>query len=291
METSDYGNEMDGEGEGAEALPDRLDEWVDRRAAELGTDRAGVLARAVAVLRTVEDGTDGDDAAVDPRRLEERVSELEADVDAKIDDVRDRVVQVKREADAKADANHDHPDVRAAAAEARTAAAQASDRAESAESAVDGIDERVATGFENFEAVLSHLRDETDENAAKLDTAARVLLDLRARVADLERAAVRDEAVADIRAEANRRGVTVARCESCDATVSLGLLNDPACPDCGVAFDGLGPDPGFLRKPVLAAGEPPSLAAAPEADPAETPADLFDRGATEEDEGESGGRG
>ncbi len=274
------------EGEGVEALPDRLDEWVDRRAAELGTDRAGVLARAVAVLRTVEADADADadvdaEADADPRRLEERVSELEADVDAKIDDVRERVIQVKREADAKADADHDHPDLRATAADARTAAGEAYDRAETAGEAAADVDDRVTAGFENFEEVLSHLRDATDENAAKLDTLARVHLDLRERVADLERDAARDEAVADIRAEANRRGITVAECESCDATVSLGLLDEPACPDCGVTFDGLGPDPGFLRKPVLTAGDPPALRAPPDAGGAETPADLFDRGAAD----------
>ena len=280
---------MDGEGEGVEVLPDRLDEWVDRRAAELGTDRAGVLARAVAVLRTVEGGTDRDEAAVDPGRLEARVSDLEADVDAKIDDVRGRVVQVKREADAKADADHDHPDLREAAAEAQAAAAEAYDRAEDADDAAAAVDERVAAGFDNFESVLSDLRDGTDENTVKLDTAARVLLDLRERVADLERAAASDGVTADIRAEANRRGVTVARCESCDATVSLGLLDDPACPDCGVTFDGLGPDPGLLRKPALTAGDPPALSAAAEADPdvVERPADLFDADAAETDGGES----
>lgn len=283
---------MDGEGAGVEALPDRLDEWVDRRATELGIDRADVLARAVVALRTIEDEADAslaDDASVDPRRLEERVSELEEDVDAKVADVRDRVVQVKREADAKADADHDHPDVRRAAAEARTAAAEAYDRAESAAETAAEVDERATAGFENVEEVVSHLRGETDDHAARLDTLARTLLDLRARVTELERAAARDGVAADIRAEANRRGVTAADCESCGATVSLGLLDGPVCPDCGVTFDGLGPDRGFFRRPVLTAGEPPALAEA-DADRAETPADLFDDDAADESEGATDAR-
>lgn len=253
---------MDAEGTRRETLPDRLDEWVDRRAAELGTDRAGVLARAVVALRAIEDEADaalGNAAAVDPRRVEARVSDLEDAVDAKVDDVRDRVVQVKRETDAKAEADHDHPDLREATSEARAAAAEAADRAAAAADAAAAVDDRATAGFENFEEVVSCLRDGTDATADRLDAAARTLVDLRGRVAALEREAHRRETAVAIRAEANRRGAAAARCGACGAAVSLSLLDRAVCPDCGAAFDGLGPERSFLRKAELTVGdgEPP----------------------------------
>ncbi|MFW5965560.1 MAG: hypothetical protein ACOCP3_02285, partial [Halodesulfurarchaeum sp.] len=42
------------------------------------------------------------------RTLEDRVNALEAELDEKIQDVRERVIQVKREADGKAPADHEH---------------------------------------------------------------------------------------------------------------------------------------------------------------------------------------
>ena len=268
---------MEGEGTEAGALPEHFDEWLDQRAAELDTDRTGVLARAVAALRAVEAEAD---EAVDPQRFESRVADLEADFDEKLEDVRERVVQVKREADEKAPADHDHPDAERALVETREVAKTAAERTDDLAEAVDDLDDRVTAGFENYEEVLSYLTDASDETEAKLDAVARTLLDLRSRVADLEAAAARDDAVAAIRADANRRGVTVARCESCDGTVGLGLLDDPSCPHCEAPFDGLGPDRGLLKKPKLTTGTPPALAAAPDSDSLETPAGLYesDRG-------------
>ena len=276
---------MEGEGTDAETLPEEFDEWVERRAAELETDRADVLARAVTALRAIDDEADASlvaaadgDAGDDLRRVEARVDDLEGEFDEKLADVRERVVQVKREVDEKAPADHDHRDIESALSETRVAAAEVTDRTAALEERVDQLDDRVTSGFENYEEVLSYLTDTTDETGAKLDAVARTLLDLRSRVAALESAAARDAAVADIRADANRRGVTVARCESCDGTVGLGLLDDPTCPHCDVTFDGLGPDRGLFKKPRLTTGTPPALAAAPDHDPLDSPADLYEDG-------------
>ena len=109
-------------GEQVEGLPDALQEWVYSRAEETGRAPQAVLARAVSLSRLLDAETDslpapdtlGDGAAApDDIRdrvddLDRRVRELDGDLDEKIDDVRSRVIQVKREADAKAPAEHDH---------------------------------------------------------------------------------------------------------------------------------------------------------------------------------------
>jgi hypothetical protein len=123
-------------------LPAELDEWLDEQAAALGLDRETVLVQLLASYRTAEqlesDGQlriDGDGeghsavlgaddieetvervvddqttAATDALRetLTARIDEVESDFQANLDDVRDRVVQVKRETDQKAPEDHTH---------------------------------------------------------------------------------------------------------------------------------------------------------------------------------------
>ncbi|MFC6794739.1 hypothetical protein ACFQFH_10850 [Halobaculum halobium] len=117
------------DGEQVQELPDVLHEWIEARAEETGRSREEVLARAVTVARLIDDHDEalGDAAPLDgaagtstgelPERIADltaRVDDLDAELDEKIDDVRSRVIQVKREADAKAEADHDHPKLREA---------------------------------------------------------------------------------------------------------------------------------------------------------------------------------
>ncbi len=82
-------------GEQAADLPEPLREWVEARAAETGRSPPEVLARAAAAYRLLDEH---DDLLPEPRdgELPGRVAALEAD----LDDVRDRVVQLGSEVDA-----------------------------------------------------------------------------------------------------------------------------------------------------------------------------------------------
>ena len=107
--------------ERAEALPEDVEEWLAERADSGERSREELLALAVDFYRFLasrdEVAPDAEDIPEVPA-IVERLDALDADVaalsdavDEKIEDVRERVIQVKREADGKAPADHDHPEL------------------------------------------------------------------------------------------------------------------------------------------------------------------------------------
>jgi predicted Zn-ribbon and HTH transcriptional regulator len=242
--------------ERVDGLPDELESWVDDRAAAEDLTREEVLHRLVAAHHELEEsggldgetdsngvsevetdataGTDRESIEREIESIDARVADLEADLDEKITDVRERVIQVKRETDAKAPADHDHPEIAA-------------------------VERRLSAGFENYEEILEYLTDTTDEHDSKLDRIGSSVLALRSRLSTLEGAMDEREAAADLRREANRYGVGEAACGSCGETVRLGLLDEPRCPHCDAPFDGIDPKRGFFGSNRLTVGDPPAL--------------------------------
>ncbi|WP_129113002.1 CopG family transcriptional regulator [Halegenticoccus tardaugens] len=251
--------------EGVKALPEGLREWLDAKANERGVDRAEMLARAVAAARLVEDG---DEALVEGGReteklessvdaLDDRVAAVEADLDEKIADVRERVIQVKRESDANAPADHDHPRLRDRAERAVAAATEAGERLET-------LEDRLDAGFDDYEAVLEALGDEIDDLDdldEKLTRLAAAVVDLRSRARDLEAAETRREALSELRKAANELGVVAAKCGGCGEPVRVGLLAAPRCPHCERTYVGVEPARGFFGfgSASLTVGDPPAL--------------------------------
>ena len=240
-----------------QSLPAELDRWLDERAVETGREREEVLARAVATYRLVADAEEATDARPIDQQIEallDRVDELEDQTDERIEDVRDRIVQVMQVAKAKADPDHSHPELAARI----EAASDAEDVAALRRSLAD-LDRRVEGGFDNYEAVLSTLADRADETDDKLDTLAGAVVDLRRRVTELEAADARRDAVEELQADANRRGVGAADCGGCGKRVRVGLLSTPRCPHCGEAFVDVEPGSRFLGSATLVTGEQPAL--------------------------------
>lgn len=290
-------------GERVADLPDELQSWVRERAEATGMHPEEVLARSVAAYRFLEGesdelagadldgavalGADEADLEATAERLtdlEDRVGSLETDLEEKIDDVRERVIQVKREADGKAPADHDHDDIREDLQAARRTAAGAEEAAETTRSQVERIDR----GFENFEDILEYLTETTDDLEEKLTRLARLTIDLRDTVDELEGRDTARSVTADIKEKANREGVSKAKCGNCDAKVAIGLLTSPQCPDCGRAFSDLQPASGFFGSSTLVVGDRPALTGG-EPDAPETPDELFDADADDAGASADGG--
>jgi hypothetical protein len=274
-----------------DVLPETLRTWVTERASGPDGDGDGddgdgdvgdVLSRAVALYRLVEEHaetTDGemptlDDVddfedllePVDERLggldqrvtgLDQRVGTVEDDLDEKITDVRERVVQVKREADGKAPADHDHPDIRERVDRADGTATRAVE-------GVEALESHVERGFDNYEEILEHLADEAEALDGKLTQLAAVVVDLRRRTAATERTIETMNATADLKTAANRAGETRAACGDCDTRVAIGLLTEPNCPHCGAGFVDVEPSPRFFGSATLLTEGPPALTAGSE---------------------------
>jgi chromosome segregation ATPase len=245
-------------GEQSEALPPELREWVERKATERDADPATVLARAVAVYRALDAEADDspgarlDEITDDVETLTDRVAAVEDDLDHKIEDVRERVIQVKRETDAKAPRDHGHPDIEDRADEALRAAADA-------EASVADLADRLDRGFENYEEILEYLTDVTDDLDGNVETLANTMVDLRAEIRRVTAVEHDRRAVDDLRTAANRHGERTAACADCDAPVDLGLLARPNCPHCEATFVDFEPAAGFFGSATLVTGDRPAL--------------------------------
>lgn len=254
---------------GEQALGDDLDDWLDTRADDLGTDRERLLTRLVAAQRlalTETGSTDGDELLPTVAALESRVAALEDELDEKIDDVRERVIQVKRETDTKAPADHEHAalterldrlteEIETLHADHETLAATHEHLRENHEDLRGDVD----AGFENYELILDDLDSDTEDLTQKADTLAQVALRLRQRVATLEGESAVRTAVAELQREANRAGVSSASCADCGSSVHVGLLGAPSCPHCEATFDGVEPARGFFGSATLTIGDRPAL--------------------------------
>ena len=245
---------------------DSLEGWLDAKAEELGVSREELLAR----LRTGNgDAPGGSREAGDfgalrrefAEQLETSHDDLEADLaaareefDEKLDDVRERVVQVKRETDEKAAADHDHPEL----AVAERADDLADDLGSLSETVAE-LDERVETGFDNYEDVLEYLTDATDDVEAKLTTLAEATVDLRDRTKALAARHATRAAADELAHLANRRGVERADCGHCGKTVHVGLLASPKCPHCASTFNDVERKQRFFGSHTLVVGDAPAL--------------------------------
>lgn len=239
----------------AETLPDELRQWVEQKADELDSTPSDVLVRAVSAYRLLEHHDDELTAAALDGEFEDidaRLERTETEFTEKIEDVRSRIVQVKRETDQKAPADHDHAGLRE-----RTESAL--DAAERAQSEVETLRERLDGGFENYEEILEYLTETSDELDERLHTVARSLIDLRQRMAAFETADAERAAVAELKDEANRQGTRRAACEACGSDVDLSLLSSPRCPHCEASVTDVEPARGFFSSPTLVTGAWPAL--------------------------------
>lgn len=112
-----------------------------------------------------------------------------------------------------------------------------------AESTTDRLDTLTA----QLETILGDLLEQAE-------TATTVRADLRSDIDRLEARLDREEAVdraVAIRAEANRLGISHARCANCDHSVDLRLLDRAVCPSCTTDLTSLDADRGWLRSRYL----------------------------------------
>jgi len=173
------------------------------------------------------------------RQLNDRIDSVESEFDEKIDDVRDRVIQVKKEADGKAPNDHTH--------EGLSELQAVTDRLDELETELDSLrtefEETVpdyGEGIENAEGRLDRMED-------RLQTIAWVVSDLR----DAQGSTGGLETVERIKRAAAKADIQRANCENCGESVLLSLLTDPKCPHCDATVSNVEPASGWFSKPTL----------------------------------------
>lgn len=266
------GTESTGESEVTVQLPADLVEWLDERAEDEAIPREELLVQLLSAYRTTVETSDeivaGDDGiavAIDDavgseleERLravetqleaqagvEERISSLQEEFDEKIEDVRNRVLQLRDAIRDRAPADHSHERLEEFDA--------ISDRLEDVETAVDRLDDEMANVEDRTVAVETSL----EEAESKLDRIARVVVALRKQI---EGESSKSERTLDrIKHTAALEGIDVAKCDDCGRSVRIALLTEPACPHCEMTTSDLVPPESFFGKAKLLGTDAPAL--------------------------------
>jgi chromosome segregation ATPase len=250
-------------------LPPDLGDWLDEQAAKLAEPREAVVRQLLASYRatTELDETESlatlfdiesevkaeladqldaaaaaavDEAVAD--RLDDRFETVETEFQEKVQDVRERVIQLKKELDTKAPEDH----------EAFSAVEEMEDEltalnrelVEVRDELEAGIDEQSAA-VEDIEAQFETFEERLDDTEDKLKRVAWVVNDLR------EDQGGRDshqEAVDSIKRAAAQEGISTASCQNCSESVDISLLTEPQCPHCGSTATDVRPEGGIIRK-------------------------------------------
>ena len=190
---------------------------------------------------TVRDRLPGLTDAVESR-LDDRFESIDQEFQEKITDVRKRVVQLKRDLDGKAPADHDAFD---------TVTELEGDVTELNRELVevrDELEEHVSRQGERLGAVEQRLDDiegRFDDIEDKLKRVAWVVSDLRDDQGGRDD---HEKAVNRIKRAAAQEGITSASCQSCGDSVEVALLTEPQCPHCNSTVSNVRPDGGFIRK-------------------------------------------
>ncbi|MDS0283066.1 hypothetical protein [Haloarcula onubensis] len=175
-------------------------------------------------------------------RVEGRLDDIEDDFAGKITDVRERVVQLKRELDGKAPADHEAFETVAELDESVTELnrelVEVRDEFETDVAAQTERVDDLETRFDEFERRLEDTED-------KLKRVAWVVSDLRDNQGGRD---AHQKAVDRIKRAAAQEGITAASCQNCGETVHVGLLTDPQCPHCNSTVSDVQPEGGIIRK-------------------------------------------
>lgn len=258
-------------------LPPELGEWLHDQASEQGVPPEALLEQLLSAYRTVsaaneDEAYDLSSLLADRRgELDERLETQREEYTDLIQDVRERVIQVKHETDEKAPADHTHEDLVARLDEL----AETVEQVEGVEADLDDLETAVAdvsaeldAGFDNYETILRYLSDTTDDLDTKLTKLARLTVDLREEILRLAAAEARRSGVDTLRLAANREGIERAKCEECSSTVRIALLTEPACPHCAATFTDVQASDSFgpFGSNRLLTGDAPALPESAEPD-------------------------
>jgi hypothetical protein len=209
-----------------------------------------------AVVNGLGETTEQLGAAVESMRSE--LETLDARVDEDVEDLRERLVRIYRDAEGKAPADHSHPETTDRIDGLADDHGDLAERVDAVESAVDGV-EAVADRIADVESRVDDLVGTADDVSGKLSRVASAVVRTQRRLRTMEHERAHRDRLDEILAAANRHGVGKAACTGCGNTVRLSLLSRPECPYCEGRFDELEPAERFYRTSRLRVDDRPAL--------------------------------
>src|SRR6056297_104113 len=242
------------------SVPPEVGDWLDEQATRHESSREAICRQLLQGVRDVS--ADGDLADA------EELASLRAHVEAQreefidhVEDVRERVVQVKREVDGRAPAEHDHERYADADAvrELESTIDDVAADVEAIDASLQTLADRVDEGFDSYETILDDLAADLELVSDRSTVLANAVLDLRDTRTAMQARANRRGAADEVKLAANRLGVRSASCADCGSSVEIALLTTPTCPHCGASIADVERRSSILGSHTLVTGEPPAL--------------------------------
>lgn len=244
---------LDGEGDedGTLAVADSeaVDDRVETAIEEEFDDRIETAIEQVlddhvetAVEQVIEDKIATATSGIE-QQIGERVDALEADYRGNLEDVRERVVQLKLELDEQASADHTHEELQRFE--------EFVDSLDDLETQVENVGDQLADAEEERRAAIAEVEEsieaELKDLQDRLQTVAWVVSDLR----EAHESNTGLDAVERIKRAAAQMDVSRAKCENCGEGVDIGLMTGPECPHCQATVTDIQAAESFFGKPRL----------------------------------------
>lgn len=238
------------------AVPSDIGDWLTEQADSRGESKEDVVKRLLVASHAVTRNGQFDDYAdrEDLAELRGHIETQREEFVELVEDVRSRIVQVKRETDTKAPEDHAHDEY---ATEDDLEAVRSGLHA--LENAHGSLETTVDTGFENFEGILDHLVSESEKLEERSTILAREIVSLREKRRILAERERRRAEVDRLKLAANRSGIRKATCEECGSSVDVALLTEPECPHCASSIADIRKKSSIFGSHTLEVGHPPEL--------------------------------
>ncbi|MDS0259087.1 hypothetical protein NDI56_06745 [Haloarcula sp. S1CR25-12] len=229
---NDLATALDIESRVEDAMRDELDAAVASAVEKEVTERLDSTVRD-----RLPDITDAVESRVDGR-----LNGVEDEFQGKLTDVRERVVQLKRELDAKAPADHEAFET---VAELDDSVAELNRELVEVRDEFEGDIADQSGRIDALEARADEFEDRLADTEEKLKRVAWVVSDLRDSQGGRD---AHQKAVDRIKRAAAQEGISSASCQSCGEKVEIALLTDPQCPHCNSTVSDVQPEGGIIRK-------------------------------------------
>jgi uncharacterized protein YoxC len=235
------------------SVPPPLEEWLDERTVSLGVDREELVVQVVSAYRAaaeLDDDAGPVAGEVDDDRLEaavsrqlrdqetdlaavdDRLDAMEDEIEEDLESLRNRVLQLRDAVRNRAKTDHTHEEFARLGDRLDAVATDVADLGDS----VSDVNTELADARNKLNSLASYVLDQEGDGGAG--------------------ASERRRSLDQLRATANRRGVTDATCHDCGNSVSIPLLSEPSCPHCATEIGDV-TTTGFIRTRGLLIGPDP----------------------------------
>jgi chromosome segregation ATPase len=170
----------------------------------------------------------------DVRNIRSQVEEQKKEFWDKIEDIREKIIILKKDIDSKADQEHEHSEY-------------------VGEETLESEISRIESQIEELSDKSIKNEDLNEEFSEKLDILASNLLSVRDRVGNLEaerrERMEKNRRIKKIMQDARKNATTKPKCRSCGKSVRMDILREPECPHCSGDIEGI--ESRFLFSDVL----------------------------------------